>query len=136
LNTPAVADYTITRLEEVPDLSGDYPGEIQPFTKLIESEQVAFTHRHLPPDTGGIRGERIGHSHKTQEEIYYVIAGTMQLKLDDELIEIGPGTAVRIAPSTVRAVWNDGPDDVELLMFSTKVDDLRLEAEMHDDFWP
>ncbi len=129
--------YTITKVEEVPDVSGDYPGAVRFMAGALESDQVAFSHRVMPPETGGLKGERIGHSHKTQEEIYFVVSGTMQLKLDDEVVEVGPGTAVRIAPETVRCAWNEGSDEVELLMVSNTVEDIRAEIdEMDPDFWP
>jgi mannose-6-phosphate isomerase-like protein (cupin superfamily) len=131
-----MALYTVTHVDEVPDLSGDrFPGEFKMLAKPLDTEQVAFTFRSIPPDFGGILGERTGHSHRTQEEIYYVISGTLRVKVGEEEIEVGPRTAIRFAPQAVRAVWNDGPETVEMVMVSTKVDDLRGEAEMHPDFW-
>jgi mannose-6-phosphate isomerase-like protein (cupin superfamily) len=127
--------YTVVNLKEAKDMSGDYPGEIQMMTGDLEAEQVAFTHRHLAPDTGGMRGNRDGHSHKTQEEIYYVISGNLKIKLDDEVLDVGPGTAVRVAPSTARSVWNEGPGDAEMVMVSPKVESLRDDVEFHADFW-
>jgi mannose-6-phosphate isomerase-like protein (cupin superfamily) len=130
-----VSDYTIVHAGEVPDPSGDYPGELLMFTKPLGAEQVAFTYRRMPPKTGGMKGLRWGHSHKTQEEIYFVVAGTLRIKVDGEELDVGPKTAVRFSPSCVRAVWNEGDEDVELLMCSVTVEDLRAEAEIHQDFW-
>ena len=127
--------YTVVNIAEAKDISGDYPGEIEMMTGDLQAEQVAFTHRHLAPETGGMRGNRDGHSHKTQEEIYYVISGTLKIKLDDEVLDLGPGTAIRIAPSTARSVWNEGPEDVQMTMVSPKVDSLRDDVEFHADFW-
>jgi len=129
-----VAGYTVVPATEVPDVLGDYPGEMQFFTSELECEQVAVTYRRMPAQTGS-KGS-YGHRHKTQEEVYFVVDGTLQFKLDDEVIEVGPLTAVRVAPSTVRGVWNEGPDDARLLICSVKVDDLRAEGETVDGFWP
>ena len=126
--------YTIRRLDEVPDVLGDYPGEMRFLSGPLDAEQVAFTYRRMPPGTGGKGG--YGHRHKTQEEIYFVASGTLEFKLDDEVIEVGPGTAVRIAPQVVRSVWNEGPEDAVLVICSVKVDDLRAEGEMVENFWP
>ncbi len=132
-----MAGYTLKTTEDVGDPSGDAPGEVHFFTRELGCEQVAFSHRRMPPNAGGIPGmPGTGHRHKSQEEIYYVISGTMKLKLDDEVIDVGPGTAVRIEPETVRYAWNDGSEDVELVMVSTKVDDPRSEVEMQEAFWP
>lgn len=130
-----MSDFTIKTLDEVPDvMGGKYPGAMRFMGESLEAEQVAFTHRHMPPGAGG-KGS-YGHSHKTQEEIYFVVSGTLQFKLGDEVFEAGPGTAVRIAPETIRSVHNDGPDDVELIMCSVRVEDLRADADTHPDFWP
>jgi mannose-6-phosphate isomerase-like protein (cupin superfamily) len=129
-----VSEYTIQRLQDVPDVLGDYPGEMRFFTQPLDCEQVAFTFRRMPAQTGGKGG--YGHRHKTQEEIYFVASGTLQFKLDDEILDIGAGTAVRIAPPVVRSVWNEGPEDAELVIVSTKVEDLRAEGEMIEGFWP
>ena len=130
-----MSDFTIVKLEEVPDPSGDYPGEMRMFTGPLATEQVAFTYRRMPPQTGGMKGLRWGHSHKTQEEIYFVLSGTLHVKVADEEFDLGPGQALRLSPDCVRAVWNDGETDVELVMCSPKVEDLRAEAEIHQDFW-
>jgi len=128
-----MSDYTITKLEEAPDVLGDYPGEMRMLTGPLASEQVAFSYRVMPPQTGGKGG--YGHSHKTQEEVYFVVAGTLQFKLGDEVVEVGPKTAVRVSPATVRSVWNEGPEDVELVICSPKSDGPD-DAAIHEDFWP
>jgi mannose-6-phosphate isomerase-like protein (cupin superfamily) len=88
----------------------------------------------MPPQTGG-KGS-YGHRHKTQEELYFVCTGRLQFKLDDEVVEAGPGTAVRVAPEVVRSVWNDGPDDAQLVIVSTRIEDLDADVELVQDFWP
>ena len=83
-----MAEYTILSVEDVPDASGGYPGEMHFFTGPLETEQVALTFRRMPPQTGG-KGS-YGHSHKTQEELVFVISGNLQFKIGDEVIEVGP----------------------------------------------
>ena len=130
-----MSGYTITPLREVPDaFGGSYPGEMRFLTDPIGAQQIAFTHRRMPPQSGGKGG--YGHRHKTQEEIYFVVSGTLQFKLDDEVVDIGPGIAVRVAPEVCRSVWNDGPDDAELVICSVRLDDGRADAELVEDFWP
>ena len=51
----------------------------------------------MPAQTGG-KGS-YGHRHKTAEEIYFVVSGTLQFKLEDEVIDAGEGTVVRMAPA-------------------------------------
>jgi mannose-6-phosphate isomerase-like protein (cupin superfamily) len=129
-----VSNYTIRQLEEVPDVLGDYPGEMRFFTGELGAEQVALTHRRMPANTGG-KGA-YGHRHKTQEEIYFVVSGMLQFKLEDEIIDCGPGTAVRVAPEVVRSVWNEGPEDAHLVIVSQTIENVRDDAELVEDFWP
>ncbi len=129
-----MAGYQTLALEQVPDILGDYPGEMQLITYEIGAEQVAITYRRMPQHTGGKGG--YGHRHKTQEEIYFVISGKLQFKLDDEVVEAVKGTAVRVAPEVVRSVWNDEPEDAELLIVSQRIDDPLGDTETVENFWP
>src|SRR5690349_10980079 len=123
--------YTVTRLDEVDDILGDYPGEMRMLTSGLESEQVALTYRRMPQHTGG-KGS-YGHRHAEQEEIYFVISGRLQFKLEDDVIEAGRGTAIRVAPEVFRSVWNEEPEEAELVIVSTRADDSQ--AEYKPDFW-
>lgn len=103
-------------------------------TEDLGNQQVAFTHRVMPPKSGG-KGS-YGHRHKTQEEVYYVVRGSLQFKLGDEVVDVDGGTAVRVAPETVRSIWNDGPQDAELVICSVRVADHRADGELVEGFWP
>ena len=130
-----MAGYTIKRLDDVPDLfGGKYPGVMRMLADHLETEQVAITHRHMTPGSGGKGG--YGHRHKTQEEVYFVVSGTLEFKLDDEVIVLEGGSAVRVAPEVVRSVWNEGPEDAQLIIVSTRIANVREDAEMIEDFWP
>jgi len=130
-----VSGYTIRRLEEVPDaFGGEYPGTMRFLTGPLDAEQVAVTHRDMPPGSGGKGG--YGHRHNTQEEIYFVVSGRLQFKLDDEIVDVDGGSAVRVAPEVARSVWNEGPDDAQLVIFSVRMDNARDDAEIVEDFWP
>lgn len=127
--------YTIRRLDQVSDaFGGKYPGTMRFLTGPLEAEQVAVTHRDMPPGSGGKGG--YGHRHKSQEEIYFVISGRLQFKLDDEIVDLDGGSTVRVAPEVVRSVWNEGPGDAQLLIFSVRIDNAREDAEIVEDFWP
>jgi mannose-6-phosphate isomerase-like protein (cupin superfamily) len=130
-----MSDYTIRSLADVPDaFGGRYPGEMRFLTGDLETEQVAITHRRMPPQTGGKGG--YGHRHHTQEEVYFVISGRLQFKLGDELVDVEGPTAVRVAPEVVRSIWNDSEGDAELLIVSVRLDDPRADGEIVEGFWP
>ena len=127
-----MSDYTVAKVEDIPDISGDYPGEMR--MGAPGAEQVAFTWRRMEPQTGG-KGA-YGHHHFKQEEIYFVIEGTLQFKCDDDVFDAGPGTVVTMPPHVVRSTWNEGPDDVVLLMLSQTIDDVGSDVEKIEGFWP
>jgi mannose-6-phosphate isomerase-like protein (cupin superfamily) len=129
-----VSGYSIVTSDEAPDLMAQYPGfgEMRFFTEPSEAEQVALTWRSMPAGTGG-KGS-YGHRHRDREEIYFVISGNVKFKLGDEIEEVGPRTAVRVAADTYRSVHNDGPDEAELVICSLRSDE--DDHEMTPDFWP
>jgi mannose-6-phosphate isomerase-like protein (cupin superfamily) len=131
-----MTEYQVVQLEEVDDWLGDYPGEMRGITYAIGAEQVALTHRRMPQHTGS-KGS-YGHRHKTQEELYFVLSGKLQFKLNDEIVEVGSHQAVRVPPATWRGVWNDEPEDAVLIIVSTRAsDDPAADTEQSgDDFWP
>jgi mannose-6-phosphate isomerase-like protein (cupin superfamily) len=67
--------------------------------------------------------------------VYFVFSGRLQFKLEDEVVEVGPGTAVRVPAGTARSVWNDRPEDAHLLIMSRR-DDPPDDAIIVEDFWP
>ena len=129
-----MAGYTIKHVEEVPDVLGDYPGEMRLCTDALGTEQVAFTYRRMPAGTGG-KGS-YGHRHKEQEELYFVMSGKLEFKLEDEVTELPKGTVVKVPPEVARSVWNEGPEDAELVIVSKRVPDVSQDVEHVPDFWP
>ena len=132
-----MSDYTVVQREDVPNFMERYPGfgEMRFYTEPAESEQVAFTWRLMPSDSGG-RGSS-GHRHKKQEGVVFVISGTVTFKVGDEVFEAGPRSAVRIAPHALRSLHNDTSEDAEILLFSIKLDEgSEGDTEQVEDFWP
>jgi mannose-6-phosphate isomerase-like protein (cupin superfamily) len=128
--------YTIKPLSEIANVfEGNYPGEMRFATYAVDAEQVALTFRRMPEKTGG-KGS-YGHRHKSQEEVYFVLSGALQFKLDDEVIDVPAGTVVRVAPETARSVWNEGPEDAELVIVSVRAGDNPADDVVQvPDFWP
>lgn len=60
-----------------------------------------------------------------------VLSGSGKLKLDDDLLDVGPMDAVRIAPEVARA-FEAGPEGLEILAFGPRH---AGDAEMVQDFW-
>jgi mannose-6-phosphate isomerase-like protein (cupin superfamily) len=111
----------------------DYPeyGEQRWYTSATSAEGVSFSWRRMLPGTGG-RGS-YGHRHPGQEEVYFVISGVVTFKIDDDVFDARPQTAVRVAGDAFRSVHNDTDDEAELLIFSPRLDEPPTEKQ--DDFW-
>jgi mannose-6-phosphate isomerase-like protein (cupin superfamily) len=107
-----MSGYTIVNLKELDDSAGEYAPNLEAHfaRKHLDSEHLGLSHFRYGP---GFRSP-MGHSHREQEEIYVVLGGSGRIKLDDEIVALRPWDAVRVAPSTVRAL-EAGPDGLELI---------------------
>ena len=107
-----MSDYTIVNLLEIEDSVGDrVPGLEGRFSrKHIESRDLGVSHFRYAPN---LRSPR-GHSHREQEEVYVVAAGSGRVRLDDEIRDVSEWDVVRVAPEVVRA-FEAGPDGLELI---------------------
>jgi mannose-6-phosphate isomerase-like protein (cupin superfamily) len=111
-----VPGYTVKNLKEIEDsavaggLSPDLEARFA--RKPLEAEQGGLSYQRFAP---GYRSS-FGHTHEDQEEIYVILSGSGRLKLDDDVVEVGPWDAVRIARDVTRA-FEAGPEGAELLAF-------------------
>src|SRR4051794_34043924 len=129
-----MADYAIKRLDDAPDVLGDYRGAMHMMPYEVGAEKAAFPGRRSPQHPGG-RGS-YAHRHKEAEEIYFVVEGKLQFKLEDDVIDVEAGNAVLVPAHVVRSVWNDEPEDAVVIIVSNRVSDPENDAETVPDFWP
>jgi uncharacterized cupin superfamily protein len=132
------SEYTVMRAADAPDYTGDAPGGFIGYGRPMGAGQIAFNVRVLEPGTtSGPPGTEPswGHAHKTIEEIYFVIDGELTMKLGDEVLTLGPRDAVLIAPATTRAVRNDSDAEAAFAMVSVKLEDIRAETVIDEEFW-
>jgi mannose-6-phosphate isomerase-like protein (cupin superfamily) len=69
----------------------------------------------LPP-----RFEAGAHQHETQEEVYFVHAGSVELELGEDVVPLGPGGVARVDADTVRRLRNVGSDDAVVFVVGAK----------------
>ena len=126
--------YSVATRDQALDFMADYPGygEQRWYSDALKTEQVSFSWRRMLPHTGG-RGS-YGHRHPGQEEVYFVIAGTVTFKVGDDVFEAGPQTAVRMTGEDFYSVHNDTDAEAELLIVSTRLREPR--TDKRDNFWP
>jgi mannose-6-phosphate isomerase-like protein (cupin superfamily) len=133
-----VSEYSVMRGAEAPDYTGDNPGAFIGYGRPMGSTQLGFNVRvldpgmaHVPP--GG--DPTWGHSHKSIEEIYFVLEGEITMKVGDDVVTLGPRDAILLPAGTPRATRNDGAVPAAFAMVSVKVEDPRAEASPHESFW-
>lgn len=128
--------YTIISLDDAENVfeKHGYPGEMRFLTKALGNEQTAITYRKMPKNSGG-KGS-YGHYHHTQEEVIYLISGELEVKLNDEVKILKAKQVIRIAPETVRSLWNAQDEPAELLIMSTKLVEGVEDTDKVPDFWP
>jgi mannose-6-phosphate isomerase-like protein (cupin superfamily) len=78
----------------------------------LDAEQTGLTYFRLRP---GKRSPFV-HRHRHAEEVYVIISGTGQVKLDDEILDVRALDAIRVAPETARA-FEAGPEGLEFIAF-------------------
>jgi uncharacterized cupin superfamily protein len=134
MSTKKTSSYSIAGREDALDFMADAPeyGEQRWYSDALGTEQVSFSWRRMPPDTGG-RGS-YGHRHPGQEEVFFVISGTLTFKVGDDVFDAGPQTAVRMTGEESYSVHNDTADEAELIIFSTRLAEPPFEKQ--DSFWP
>jgi mannose-6-phosphate isomerase-like protein (cupin superfamily) len=76
----------------------------------LELEQSGMSYQRIAPNFR----LPFGHKHKTQEEIYIVLSGSLRAKLEDEVVELGPFDAIRVHKDTMRG-FEAGPEGVEVI---------------------
>ena len=67
-----------------------------------------------------------------QDEVYVIVRGSGRIRVEDEIVEVGPWDAVRFDKDTMRAV-EAGPEGIEYVAFGAGDD--PMEVEMSQDFW-
>lgn len=123
--------HTIRNLRQVDDAAAKHGfGEVQEArfpTSDLSAESTGLAYIVLRPG----KRQPFGHRHAEAEEIYVVLSGSGRMKLDDEIVEVGPMDAIRIAPRVARRA-EAGPKGLELLAFGPRHED---DAEIVEGFW-
>jgi uncharacterized cupin superfamily protein len=125
--------YAIRNLREIEDLA--------PSLGVDAVQEVRFPGEELGAETTGLalmtvkpgRRQAIAHRHVAAEEVYVILSGSGRIKLDDEILDVGPLDAIRVAPPVLRAI-EAGPDGLEYLAFGPRHDG-DGETFAIDEFW-
>jgi mannose-6-phosphate isomerase-like protein (cupin superfamily) len=123
--------YTIHNLRDSKDMAPQFGFDAVQEARFpwrdVGAERTGFAYHVVKPGQHGL-----AHRHEQAEEVYVVLSGRGRVKLDDEVAEIGPLDAIRVAPAVARS-FEAGDEPLELLAFGA-----RHEGDgevLEGDFW-
>ena len=123
--------FTLKRLTDVEDSAGRFGmSEIQEahFAQgELQAADTGISYHRLKPN----RRQAFAHRHDAAEEVYVVVAGSGRAKLDDEIVELGPLDALRVAPQVVRS-FEAGPDGLDYVATGARHE---RDGEVIRDWW-
>ena len=107
-----MSDYAIVNLLELDDsIAGRAEGMEGRFGRsVLGAQDIGVSHWRYAPNFRS----PAAHSHREQEEVYVVVAGSGRVRLGDEVREIRQWDAIRVAPAVLRQ-FEAGPDGLDLL---------------------
>jgi mannose-6-phosphate isomerase-like protein (cupin superfamily) len=108
----------------------------------MEGIESRFARRNLELANSGLSYYRLdpdyrfpfGHTHSEQEEIYVLLSGMGRVAVGDEVVDMSPWDAIRIAPGETRG-FEAGPDGAEILAFGAPNTDNK-DVDMQPGWWP
>jgi quercetin dioxygenase-like cupin family protein len=110
-----MSEYTVLKVRDVEDQGPNFglEGKMEARFMRVDlgCEECGVTYLRLAP------GFRIpfGHTHKVQEEVYVLVSGSARIKLEDEIHELEPWSAVRMSKDVTRGL-EAGPDGAEFIL--------------------
>jgi quinol monooxygenase YgiN/mannose-6-phosphate isomerase-like protein (cupin superfamily) len=129
--TAPQAGYTTLNLAEAEDQAVKYGysemGEARFVADDLDAELTGVSLQYLRPG----KRQMFAHRHHRAEEVYVVLAGSGRLKIGDDVIDVAPRDAIRVAPDQTRA-FEAGPDGLELLAMGAR---WRDDVEIVRDWW-
>jgi mannose-6-phosphate isomerase-like protein (cupin superfamily) len=128
-----MTNYTKLNIEEVEDSA--------PKFGLAPDLEARFGGRALGSEVVGVSRERLapnfrvpfGHTHRDQEEVYFILRGNGRIKIEDEILDLREGDLVRLAPGVWRCT-EAGPDGLEILAVGAPIAD-ENDAEIEQGWW-
>ena len=113
--------YTLRKLTDVEDSAGRFGFEEYQEARFandaLETERTGMSHFRVKPG----KRQPFGHVHDEAEEVYVVLSGSGRVKLDEEILDVAKGDALRVAPSVTRC-FEAGPDGLEVLAVGARHD--------------
>ena len=128
-----MAPYTRINIDDVEDSATRFG--------LSPSLEARFARRELGSSSLGVSRETLapgfrvpfGHTHREQEEVYFVLRGSGRMKIDDDVVELSEGDLVRVAPGAWRCT-EAGPEGMQILAAGAPTSE-ENDAEIEQGWW-
>ncbi len=118
LRWPSVAGFRLLRADEALWRPSNLMGVVNTdLGRQLGSDQLAARFWRLAPGQASTR-----HRHVAQSELYVVLEGTGRVRVGADVLTLAPRSALLVAPSTVRQVFNDTGVDALWLVVGTPVE--------------
>jgi mannose-6-phosphate isomerase-like protein (cupin superfamily) len=126
-----MTDYSIKNLRDVEDMAVKHG--------FAEHQEARFAREDLGAETTGVayhvvkpgKRQAFAHRHGQAEEVHVILSGSGRVKLDDDVVEVKPLDAIRVAAGVTRS-FEAGPDGLELIVFGPHHEG---DGEIVQDFW-
>ena len=73
------------------------------------------------------------HTHKTHEELYFILKGEGQYQVDGNIFPVSEGSIVRVSPAGKRALKNTGKDEMLMLCVQYKANSFTKSDDINED---
>jgi mannose-6-phosphate isomerase-like protein (cupin superfamily) len=81
--------------------------------RLLDRADLSVIEERMPPGAAEVK-----HLHRHARQLFYVLQGSIQMEMRGEVLELGAGDAVEVAPGEAHRVRNSSPDDATLIVIS------------------
>ena len=132
-----MTSYRLARIADAPDLApsfgvGPREFELRILRDVLGCERIGVSYERF----GAGWKPTTGHRHPPgEEEVYVLISGRAQAKVDEEIVDLEPWTALWVAPSAARAIRAVGEEDAVFIAVGAGKSD-RERTEFLPRFWP
>ncbi|MFN4258719.1 MAG: cupin domain-containing protein [Gemmataceae bacterium] len=106
MSTTTTNGYIVRRLSEAPTVPCPCGQSTRPLTRA--DTPACNLHVTFIQDS-------VKHYHKKCTEVYYILEGSGKMELNDDVIDVAPGTIIVIEPGTAHRLWSE--EGVKTIVF-------------------
>ncbi|HLJ94954.1 MAG TPA: cupin domain-containing protein [Gemmataceae bacterium] len=106
MSTTTGKGYLVRRLAEAPTVRSECGQSTRPLT--FPDTTACSLHVTFITDS-------VKHYHRACTEVYYILQGRGKMELNDEVVDVEPGSVIYIEPNTAHRLWSE--EGVQTIVF-------------------